>query len=537
MPQLHIPPKLRDDAAKCEAIYGHLWRRPKLLTDLKALELIFGQPPKIRDEFDFRGYQNWMSDCIVELPAVFLGADMGLGKTASSLFGAVRLLRKKIVRKVLIVAPLNVAENTWPEEIAKWTFARDLSYTVVTGDEDERIAALQFDGDVHIINRENVVWLQQHWGRRWPYDMLIYDEASRLKAGMKRTKGNKRKDGTKSGKRISEFGVLARMRWSFKRVVLLSGTPAPEGLEDLWGPVFLIDKGKRLGDSKTAFLKRWFSYNTKTYKWSPHPWAKAEVMEAISDVFFSLKSEDYLDLPELIVQDHHVRLPPKAREQYDRFAENMVLEEFDLEAVNNGVLTNKLLQMANGSVYLDEMNVKDQKRRFDAGEITEVVASKKIHEAKLDALESIMTETAGEPVLLAYSYQFDKEAIAKRFPYARMFGEGKYDLRDWNAGRIRLLVTHPASAGHGMNFQYGGRIGVWYGMCWSLELYQQFMKRLHRSGQEAAAVVMHRILALNTADISVARAVERKGVDQDDITRAVKVDLSKQYNFSMRKAA
>lgn len=519
MPQLHIPAKLRDDPAKCEELYGKLWRRPKILSDLEALELVFGPPDKIRTEFEFRGYQDWMSDCIVELPAVFLGADMGLGKTAASLFAAVRLLRKKIVKKILIVAPLNVAENTWPEEIAKWSFARGLTYTVVTGDEDERIAALQFDGEVHIVNRENVVWLQQYWGRRWPYDMLIYDEASRLKNGMKRTKGNVRKDGTKSAKRISEFGILARMRWSFKRVVLLSGTPAPEGLEDLWGPIFLIDQGKRLGDSKTAFLKRWFSYNTKTYKWSPHDWSKNEIMSAISDVFFSLKSEDYLDLPELIIQDHHVRLPTKAREQYDRFAEEMVLEEFDLEAVNNGVLTNKLLQMANGSVYLDDKT------------------AKRIHDAKLDALESIMTETAGEPVLLAYSYQFDKEAIVKRFPYARIFGDGKYDLRDWNAGRIRLLVTHPASAGHGMNFQYGGRIGVWYGMCWSLELYQQFMKRLHRSGQEAAAVVMHRILALNTADISVSRAVMRKGVEQDDITRAVKVDLSKQYNYTMRMAA
>lgn len=520
MPQLHIPAKLRDDPVACEDLYGPLWRRPKILADLEALELIFGKPPIIRSEKDFRGYQTWMAQCIIDLPAVFLGADMGLGKTAASLLAGVRLLRAKTVTKILIIAPLNVAENTWPEEIAKWTFARHLQYTIITGDEDERLAAIQKGGEVHIINRENVVWLQKFWGRRWPYDMLIYDEASRLKGGSKRTKGVKRIDGTKGVKRTSEFGILCRMRWAFKRIVLLSGTPAPEGLEDLWGPIFLCDKGKRLKDSKTAFRKEWFNYDPYKYKWEARPNAQAEIMERIKDIFFSLKSEDYLKLPELIVQDHHIRLPPKAREQYDRFASEMYLEEFDLEAVNNGVLTNKLLQMANGSVYLDDHT------------------AKKIHDVKLDALESIMEESAGAPVLVAYSYQFDRDAIVKRFPEARCFGDSKNDLRDWNAGRIRMLVTHPASAGHGMNFQYGGNIGVWYGMCWSLELYQQFMKRLHRSGQEAASVVMHRILALNTADISVARAVTKKGVRQDDITDMVKVDLTRSYNFEpMRRAA
>lgn len=509
MSQLHIPAHIRHNTAAVEMLYGEFWRKPKFVCGVDAVEALYGSTPKILTRSDFRSYQAWMAQKIIDLPAVFLGAGMGLGKTAASLWASVVLLRHGAVNKILIVAPLNVAENTWSEEIAKWSFARHLTYTIVTGDEDERIAALQFDGQIHIINRENLVWLQRFWGRRWPYDMLIYDEASRLKGGSKRTTPNKREDGTVGFKNISEFGILHRMRWTFKKVVLLSGTPAPNGLEDLWGPIFICDKGKRLGQSKTAFLNRWFSYDQWKRKHKPFDHSQREIMAAISDIFFSLREEDYLTLPQLIMQDHKVRLPPKAMEMYRRFEKEMVLEEFDLEAVNNGVLTNKLLQLANGSLYMEDGSAKH------------------IHDAKLDALDSIMTETAGNSVLLAYSYQFDLERIKKRFPYARIFGEGKNDLREWNAGKIRLLVTHPASAGHGLNFQYGGNVGVWYGMTWSLELYQQFMKRLHRSGQEAEEVVMHRILAHDTVDYTVAETVGIKGVRQDDITEAVRVRVER----------
>jgi len=519
VPQLHIPKALRDDPAACEIIYGAFWRKPKLLCGVAEVEAIYGRAPKILTQFDFRPYQKWMAECMIEKPGVYIGAEMGLGKTAASLFAAVALLQSYVVTKILVVAPINVAENTWPEEIAKWSFARNLTYTVITGDEDERIAALQYGGDVHIINRENLVWLKDRLGvRGWTYDMLIYDEARRLAGGMKRTKPTTRKDGTKGVKKVSGFGVLAKMRFKFKRVVLLSGTPSPEGLEDLWGPIFIIDKGQRLGTSKTAFLKRWFSYDNWTRKWTPRDHSEKQVMRRVRDVFYSLKEEDYLTLPPLIQKDHRIILPPKAREQYDRFARDMVLEEFDLEAVNGGVLTNKLLQFANGSLYMDDGTTKH------------------VHDAKLDVLEQIMEESLGKQVLVAYSFQFDMDRIKKRFPYVRIFGETKNDLRDWNAGKIRMLLTHPASAGHGMNFQYGGHIGVWYGMTWSLELYLQFRKRLHRSGQEAAAVVLHRILAKYTADEAVAAALDIKGARQDRITNAVRVDLAKRYH-SERMAA
>ena len=355
--------------------------------------------------------------------------------------------------------------------------------------------------------------------------MLVYDEARRLASGRKRTRPVQRKDGTLGLKRMSEFGTLARMRYKFKRVVLLSGTPTPEGVIDLWGPLYIIDKGQRLGTSKSAFLQRWFRKGYDGYTWEPFDHSERQIMRIIRPVFFSLKEADYLKLPPLITRDHHVELPQRAREQYDRFASEMVLEEFDLEAVNGGVLTNKLLQMANGSVYLDDKS------------------AKRIHDAKLDVLESIMEENYGKSVLVAYSFQFDKEEIRKRFKYVRVFGDTKNDLRDWNAGKIRMLLTHPASAGHGMNFQFGGHTGVWYGLPWSLELYLQFRKRLHRSGQEAAAVVLHRILAKYTADDAVATALDFKGARQDRITDAVKVHLANGfflpngYEFTMMLAA
>ena len=488
---------------------------PVRLFDIEAIELIDGPPAKIMSFNDFRVYQRWMSKLIVRLPAVFLAAEMGLGKTAAVLKAVRQLLDLGEVKKVLIVAPLNIADHTWPEEIAKWAFARDLTYIVATGDEDDRRIALRQEADIHIINRENLVWLQQYWGRHWPYDMLVYDEASRLKGGNKRTKGNERADGTKSRRRISEFGTLRRMRWSFKKVVLLSGTPAPNGLIDLWGPIYIIDLGQRLGTSKTKFEQRWFVKDKYSYKITPHDWSHDEIMERIDDVFFSLKEADYLELPPLNTVDHWVDLPPKAMEMYRRMERDAVLEEFDVEAVNNGVLTNKLLQMANGSLYKDDGS------------------AVRIHDAKLDALDSIMAEAAGRPVLLGYEFKFDLDAIKRRFPYARIFGDSKSDKRDWDAGRIKLLVTHPASAGHGLNFQFGGNIQVWYGLTWSLELYLQFLKRLHRSGQLADRVFLHRILARKTADEAMVKTLGIKGVTQDMITDAVKAHVEEDQHWLM----
>lgn len=475
---------------------------------LEEMEAKYGPPPIIRTLEEFRGYQRWMKRIICKVGAVYLAAEMGLGKTAACLAAARELLDLGEIKRILIVAPLKVCELTWPEEIAKWSFARALSYTVVTGTLEERIVALRQDAEITIINRENVVWLKQYVGtRNWCWDMLIYDEASRLKGGRKKTKGSVRQDGSKSAKRISEFGTLARMRYAFKKVVLLSGTPAPNGLIDLWGPMYVIDQGHRLLPSREKFLQRWFLRSSYSYAIEPHDWAEEEIMERLEGVFFSLKEEDYLQVPPIVPVDHWVTLPPKAMEQYRRMEKTMVLSEFDAEAVNNGVLTNKLLQIANGSIYDSEGK------------------SHRLHDEKLDVLDSIMAEAAGRPVLLGYQFKFDAEAIRKKFPYARFFGESKNDKRDWDAGKIRLLVTHPASAGHGLNLQLGGNIQVWYGLTWSLELYQQFIKRLQRSGQLSDRVFLHRIMAKNTADEAMAKLLTIKGITQDRITDAVKADV------------
>ena len=489
---------------------------PKFLTDLEALEMVYGPPEEILHESNLRDYQVWMADKIVDTPGLFLGAEMGLGKTGSVLYAITKLLKARKITKVLIIAPLRVAEETWPAEIAKWSFARGLTYRVVTGSEAERIAALRFGPAViTIVNRENLRWLRQRIGiRRWPFDMIVYDEASRLKSGRVKSEPKPRADGSVPGGRMTELGVLESVRHRTTKIVELGGTPAPNGLIDLWGPFYAIDKGKRLGTSRTRFRERWFRENTYNRTWEPQDHAFDEIMGRLKDVFFALREEDYLKLPPLVPVNHIVHMTPAQQARYDDFEAEMAIEvrnRWDepemIEAVNNGVLTNKLLQFANGSLYTSDKE------------------AVKIHEHKLDVLESIMEEAAGSPVLVAYSFQFDKAAIKKRFPYVRVFGESREDMRDWNAGKIRMLLTHPASAGHGLNFQAGSNISVWYGLTWSHELYWQFIKRLHRSGQKRDQVFLHRIICAGTADMNILPVLSRRKAVEDDIKKAVLVRL------------
>jgi len=490
---------------------------PKHLNDTTAIELIYGAPEEILTYDDFREYQKWMAQKIIELYGVYLGAEMGLGKTAAVLYAISVLVRTGEIENVLIIAPLRVAEETWPEEIAKWDFARHLTYRVVTGDNAERRAALKRKATITIVNRENLLWLLKGIGmKRWNFDMIVYDEASRLKKGVERTNPQPRKDGTTPDPRYTELGCLLRVWGKTKKIVELSGTPSPNGLIDLYGPIKAIDRGERLGTSKDAFTRRWFTEDRWTRKIEPKVHAEDDIMSRIGDIFFSLKEEDYLKLPPLIPVDHVVHLTKKEMAGYREFEKETAFEVLDrwgepevIEAVNNGVLTGKLLQYANGSLY------REDKSAF------------KIHDHKLDVLESIMEEAAGTPVLVAYSFQFDRDAIKKRFPYARIFGENKNDKRDWDDGKIKMLVTHPASAGHGLNFQKASNIAVWYGLTWSLELYRQFIKRLHRSGQKADKVFLHRILTAGTVDYDVLDVLDDRGATQDQITDRVRVRLAR----------
>lgn len=496
---------------------------PKIITDQEALNLLYGPPERTLRASDMRNYQKWMAEKILELPGVLLGAEMGLGKTGSSLFAMSKLIREGVVRRPLIVAPLRVSEETWPEEFRTWDFARDISFRVVTGTGEERAAALSYSpAQATIINRENLRWLHEVFqGRPWPFDMLIYDEASRLKRGMPRV--YQTKEQIRSGKKaaLSELGIIRAHRPRFKRIVELSGTPAPNGLIDLYGPISALEDGERLGTSMTAYKNRWFIEDRYTKEIHARVGAEQEIMGLVKDIFFSLRSDDYLSLPPLIPVDHPVILPPKAMKVYKEFERESAIELVNragdpeyIEAVNNGVLTGKLLQLANGSIYTSEK---------------EAIP---IHNAKLDALESIMEEANGRPVIVAYSFQFDKAAIKKRFPYCRVYGDSQNDMRDWNAGRIKMLLTHPASAGHGLNFQFGSNIAVWYGLTWSAELYLQFIKRLHRSGQKHDKVFLHRIIARGTADENVLSVLKSRTITQDRITNAVKARLGQTWRMA-----
>jgi len=502
---------------------------PKHLTDIEAIELIHGPPLRTLKHENFREYQDWMKDKIIDLDALLLGAEMGLGKTGATLKAMVDLMETGEVKTALIIAPLRVAEETWPEEIAKWDFSRHLRYRIVTGNQAERMAALKYGpAEVTIVNRENLLWLYQTLGiRRWQFDMIVYDEASRLKSGRKRSKPKPRADGTMPPKRLTELGVIQRARHKTKRFVELSGTPSPNGLIDLWGPIYALDKGQRLGTSMTKFKQRWFRENPWTRRMEPFDHSEKEIMGAIKDVFFSLREEDYLKLPPLTPRDHYVQLPKKAMKLYHELEEDMAIDVRNragdpevIRAVNNGVLTGKLLQLANGSLYLGDKFDEETDRKLPRESVF-------VHDEKLKVLESIMEEAMGQPVLVAYSFQFDKAAILKKFPYCRVFGDSPNDMRDWNAGKIRMLLTHPASAGHGLNFQFGSNIAVWYGLTWSLELYRQFVKRLHRSGQEREKVFLHRIMAKGTVDETMLPALIARGQTQDGISDHVRVRLNR----------
>jgi SNF2 family DNA or RNA helicase len=492
---------------------------PKFLNSVEWDELIYPGPEVIRSYDDFRVYQRWMSDKMVEVPAALFGAEMGLGKTASALKAIRTLLDSGETRHWLIVAPLRVAELTWPEEIATWDFARDIPYRVVTGTEAERKAALRLKGrKITIINRENLRWLlEMHGPKGWPYEGLVYDEASRLKAA--RMRGQPKVD-PETGEvirkgRLTGFGVINRVRGLTRRVIELSGTPTPNGLIDLYGPIYVIDKGDRLGTSKTQFEDRWFSFNKYTYEKKIREGAEGEIMDRVGDVFFSLKEADYLDLPPMVIRDHKVRLSNKEMDTYHEMQREFAIEVVNrwdepevIEAVNNGVLCGKLLQLANGSIYSEDGSAVP------------------FHDHKLKVLEGIFAEAMGKPVLVAYSFQFDRDAILKKFgKKAKLFDGSTQMMRDWNAGKIPMMVMHPASAGHGLNFQRGGNIAVWYGLTWSLELYLQFIKRLHRSGQKESHVFLHRILAAGTADYDVLDKLTEKGATQSRIMDAVRVIL------------
>ena len=428
-------------------------------------------------------YQQRASDLVFKGDSLMLAMEMGLGKTVTTLTGVQQLLQSGRANNVLIVAPLRVCENVWPQEIDKWDHL-DLSYSMVLGPPTRRVAALKKKADVYIINIDNLVWLINLLKKPedWPFDTIILDESSKFK--------------NQSSKR---FRKLKSVRRFAMRVIELTGSPSPNSLLDLWSQVNLLDRGERLGTSFTRFKDRYFhATDYMRYNWEIKAGADTLIMEAIADVCISMRAVDYLDMPSISYNNVEVNLPPKAAKAYSDMEKHMIaaLTEGVIEAANMAVVSGKCLQLSNGAVYVDE----------DHNWTT-------VHDLKLDALEEIVNEAGSGNLLIAYSFKHDLKRLKHRFPDIRTVDEVGA-IEAWNRGEIKKLACHPASAGHGLNLQSGGSTVVWFGLPWSLELYEQLNARLHRQGQ-TKPVMVHHIMTRGTLDFDVLDRLSGKRTMQE----------------------
>lgn len=452
-------------------------------------------------------YQSYCIDYIKSHPVSALFLDMGLGKTVITLT-ALRdlLLDDLVVSKVLVIAPLRVARDTWPAEVKKWDHLHDLDVSVIVGDLKTRTAAVSTSSLIYIINRENVKWLVEYYekqGLRWDFDCVVIDELSSFK-----------------NYQSQRFKALRKVRPFVKRWIGLTGTPTSNGLMDLWAEIGILDGGERLGRFIGRYRESYFrpgSMNPQTgivFSYIPRPGAEEQIYDRISDITISMKALDYLDMPECVYVNHEVQMSTSERKLYDQLKTDLIIptEDGDIDAANAAALSNKLLQMSNGAVYDENGTVRE------------------IHERKLEMLEDLIESANGQPVLVAYWFKHDRSRILKHLASA---GYGATDVRDlktsedikdWNEGCIPIALIHPASAGHGLNIQSGGHILIWFGLTWSLELYQQTNARLWRQGQ-SETVTIHHIVTKDTVDGDVLAALSSKNVTQEKLIAAVKAQL------------
>lgn len=439
-------------------------------------------------------YQKYATNFIIDHPVAAILLDMGLGKSVITLTAINDLIYNRFeVNRVLVIAPLRVANNTWPDEIKKWDHLSHLTYSVVTGSKQQRLAALKQDVNLYIINRENLKWLVEDLGAPFFYDMIVIDELSSFKSY-----------------RSQRFKCLKKLRPHVKRIVGLTGTPSSNGLMDLWAEFRVLDMGQRLGRYITHYRTTYFDPDKRNqhmvFTYKPKPGAEQRIYQQISDITISMKSKDYLKLPPLTMNTVKVHLSNQEAAIYDTMRDQLVVDMAgkQIDALNAASLSNKLSQMANGTVYDDNRN--------------QVL----IHDRKLDALEDLIEAANGKPVLVAYWFKHDLERIKQRFEVREI--KTAKDISDWNQGTIPVGVIHPASAGHGLNLQAGGSTLIWYGLTWSLELYQQTNARLWRQGQ-TDPVVIHHIITENTIDEDILAALKRKDKTQTALINAVKANL------------
>jgi len=453
-------------------------------------------------EGDLHPYQTFCVSFIEEHPFCGIFLDMGLGKTSIALTAVAHLIWDSYdVSRVLIIAPLRVARDTWLAELSKWEHLKGLRLERVLGTPKERIGALSRKAELYIINRENVEWLVKHFaGRRLPFDMLVIDELSSFK-----------------NSRAKRFLALKKVVDQFSRVVGLTGTPAPNGMEDLWPQIFLLDRGKRLGRTMNTYLDMFFATpnSWQPYKRELKPGAEKEIYRRLSDICISMRAADHLDMPERVDNVVELTLSPREEKLYKQMERDMLLPYADgnVLALNAATLAGKLLQLSNGAVYDEHHNIRV------------------LHDRKLDALEDLIEAANGKPVLVLYAYKHDLARIQELFgKWSPETLEGVRELRtaqdmeDWNAGHIPVAVTQPAATGHGLNLQHGGSTIVWFGLNWSLELYEQANARLWRQGQKNT-VVIHHLVVKGTMDEQVMQALKDKAAGQDVLLQAVKARM------------
>ena len=417
--------------------------------------------------------------------ALFL--DMGLGKSVIALTAASDMLDEFLINKVLVIAPLRVSNTVWKQEAKKWEHLEHLNIAIATGSAKNRIQNLESSADIHVINRENVDWLVRT--QKWKWDMVIVDESSSFKS-----------------MKSKRFRALRKVTKYMKSVILLTGTPSPNGIVDLWSQIYLIDQGARIGKTMGNFRQRFLHpAGYMSYSWEPNEGADIEIQELIKDVCITMSSEDYLELPERINLNEYIDLPPDVREQYKELEKEflLILEGGDIEALSAATLGNKLLQMCNGAVYDSEG------------------VAHTIHDLKIKALKEIIEDNPNESFLVAYNYRSDHVRLSKAFPQGVSLGREGVEIEEWNKGKIKLMFAHPASAGHGLNLQKGGSSIVWFGLNWSLELYEQFNARLHRQGQDKPVKVTH-LIAKDGIDEKVMKALRGKAKTQRDLLEYLK---------------
>lgn len=448
-------------------------------------------------------YQEYAAGRILDTPYLGLFLEMGLGKTVITLTAINELLYDSFeAEKVLVIAPLRVADDTWAREIQKWDHLEHLTYSKILGSAAQRKKALKKRADIYLINRENVEWLVNEYGSAWPFDTVILDESSSFK--------------NPSAKR---FRALRHVRPYMNRVVALTGTPASRNLMDLWSQLYLLDQGERLGKTVTGYRERYFQPGARNghvvYEWNAKESAEPAIYKAIGDIVVSLKSEDWLNMPEKIVRDVRVKMNEEAERSYKRMERDLLLpfQDADVVAQTAAVLSNKLLQMASGAVYDENKGVKT------------------IHDCKLDRLEDLIESTNGKPVMVMVYYKHSVDRILKRFPDARMLRKGKeglQDIEDWNNDKIPILLLHPKSAGHGLNLQESScQTVIWFDEIWALEEYQQANARIYRQGQKNSHIMILRMITEGTIDEDVIASLEGKAETQEALMQAVKARIEK----------